>query len=391
MLKLPALKVHTRGQFFTYWGGRWRYFGTDRAEAERRYAEHIRTVYLPWLQEQETLAARRAAASRRTGKRALLIVDVVQLYLEDMADRDLDPETIRAARRHLRHLLHVYGEMPAAEFHVQLLVAMRRDLKSIQVPEDPGVPDGPQRRKYSPKSLNHMTNTVKGLFRYATTQGVPSIDLSGCRSIRLAAPTPKVVPLAEIVASLARVREGMAKRALRRRRPVTEIMPLGEELAHWLSLAYLGAMRPTHLVRLVAGEGVWTLAPGPGGAVFRLDRAKTANSRHVLLSPEALTHLAALQQWPGPFEPCAVVRPPRWRKESTLRWATRTALGAVGWPHVLRHSAATHLGEMGVLQEDIDNILGHCTPGVLKNYLRVARERLLPAAARLTLRSSPSA
>lgn len=62
-IKAPTLQLHeASGQWFTFWGGKSRYFGKNRAEAEVAYPESLQA----WAAWRRTRATARKAARGTT-------------------------------------------------------------------------------------------------------------------------------------------------------------------------------------------------------------------------------------------------------------------------------------------------------------------------------------
>lgn len=355
---IPALKRHATGVWYVYWSRRSYYFTRDEAESRVRYLEHIRDVFLP---AQQAEALRRTSAAANTPRaRALPLVDLAHAWLEHLADERRAPETINSYRLKLAPFLHAFGAMPAAKFDPQLLAAMRTDLIAAGV---------------HPTLLRHRLVAVKNMFAWAERAGyVRGLDLSAVPIGRQHRPIRTIFRPAQVRQLIDRAADETARLPTRPRAHAPE---KAAQVRAWMSVQYLAAMRPSEVLRLADRAGEWLLPPQPGvGGVFALAENKTAWAggarRFVVLSSEAVHHFNALR--------------PLWRSRFQYHDAVHRALGPCGLPHLLRHAAATHLDEAGAREEDIARVLGHGTPGALSRYMRVARQRLLPTAALLSLR-----
>lgn len=364
-MNLPKLRLHATGQWFVTVFGKNHYLGVDRELAGPRYLSVIEREYLPRLQ------ARSAVRITRRRGADLTIVDLAERYLTTRMQEGLRPATVHNYRWLLAPLLHAYGPLPAVSFDAALLRALMADLGAAR--HEGG------RRYYSPKSLRHVLNTVRMLFRWGRSEGLlidaegrPVImDLSVVRSPRLPAPRPRVQSPHQIRSLLARLRPAWRLRASRPGMSAHRADRIAAQCRAWCALAYLAALRPTEVFRLVHGQGDWL-----GHGVFRFRESKTetatGTARVTVLSEEALAALSACR--------------PVWRRPDGLTHAVNKALGPCGWPHALRHSAATQLRALGVPEADVRSILGHQVPGALRHYVRTEHERLRRAVARLSVR-----
>lgn len=367
---LPELKLHSRGVWFTYWGRKSYYFTKDRDASVVLYHRHIANVYLPAVQDANLAAIQRRA---NAGK-PLLIIDIAERWLAHQTQMGLDHQTVTSNRRRIRALLHAMGTMPAQQFHVTILRGVEADLRTV----------------YDDTTVRHCIGAIKSLFKFAAGMGwIDPVNLAAVRLEKQSRPIPTIYSRSQVRQLIERAADQcLTLSTLRCPRGQTR-RAIADDMRHWLSLTYLCCLRPTETVRLVHRLGTWVIHPrgdAGGAGVFLLTDSKTARhsgqGRYVVLSSEAVEHFNAST--------------PRWRCENS--WSKRVGsllgtahsdhplLGSTGLPHPLRHSAATHLGEAGALDQDIARLLGHGTPGALAHYLRVARERLLPAAGLLSLR-----
>lgn len=361
----PSLQLHSRGTWFTRWGGGFYYFGRDRAEAQAAHRRFLRDRWLPHAEEAER--------SRPIPRGAMLTIDLAVRFIDDLGLRSR-PATGEFYRYCLRLFLEVFGEMPVSAMHATLLAAHLEDLA------------GPP-FNYSAKTRNHILRAIRTMFQWGEDMDLYNVapKLRGVRPIRLPPPMPTDLGIDGVLTMLA-LSSGRADptpalidawnadqdRAAwdpAKRRPDPRLEP-------WLALNYLCALRPSEVGPLVRLEGQWL--PGEPG-VFILTRSKTGEStgrqRRVYLSDEALAWLDLAR--------------PVWSLESSYSHAARRACGP-GGPHPLRSTAATQLRRLGVDWEDVRLLLGHSPLASIKHYVRSEPQLLRDLAGRLTLGSFPA-
>jgi len=364
-MRTPTLKKHTTGVWFTYWGGRSRYFSVDEKASRSAFLAHLQMEWMPWQQQRE----RRRLAPKGT---QLTIADLAQLWLEYIKANRRDEQTIRHYAQKLKGFLHAFGTLYATDFDAEMLLALRADVS----------------HRYGAKSLNHMTSAVKMLFTWGHDIGrLPTpINLRIVRKLPTDPADPLVYTPAQLAAFMAACHTGSAQLAANGRgHRSKDWLITGPLCAAWIALGYLTAARPTELLRLSLQQGRIVLSE-PSTArplVYRLDRSKTGRStglaRHLLITAEAWPHLQLI--WRD--------SPARWASLNSVSDALRKVIGPHKLPHHCRHSAATFLRRSGALEEDVRQILGHKVRGELRNYEQIAHERLLPIMARLTLQPCP--
>jgi integrase len=266
---------------------------------------------------------------------------VVELTTMFLAAKELQGgmDLRRYYEKHLQRFSRAFGDIRAD-------VIRAINLQSIK--------DDMIRAGYAEKTINHDVVAVKAMLNWAMgLEYIPAVHLKGVKTCPLGPPPDKSMPV----------------KAVRK-------MVLGapEPVRSWLAISYLCLMRPSEVVRCVQDEGEWVET-----GVFRLDRGKIDKkarlARHVVFSPEAM-------KWRRLCEPV-------WSRLDTYSAAVRRECGP-GGPHALRHSAATHLAQLGVDRADIDLLLGHAPPRVSLTYAPIMWQPLRRTAARITLRSVSS-
>ena len=324
-VKTPSLRQSKDGRWLTKWGGKNHYFGRNDVDAARAYAESL-DRWRSWRDSQ------RAILQTRPHQR-VHVVDVARRFLDAKRLEGGDSRSDYYAK-HLKRFLLGFGMEIASEVRVSHVQAVKNEMLEAG---------------FAPKTINHDTVAIKGMFQWAMDQDlVPAVNLRGCKQIPLAPPPDK--SMSTIATS-------------------TMIATAPYDVMCWLAVNYLTACRPVEVIRLVHGLGSWT-EPG----VFRLDESKVATRtkmpRHVVVSDQAM-------KW---LKRCV----PRWSRLDSYSAAVRSACGP-GGPHPLRHSAATHLHQRGVDRADVDLILGHLPTRVSVTYARIAWQPLREKVARLTL------
>lgn len=369
------------------WFVRWRkkdiYFGVDRTAAAQSYANWLRTVYLPAAEQNAAQATANAG-----GPRTLL--ELAEAWLTDVSARGTSKATIDNYRRGLRPLLHALGTVPLGRLTPSAFTAVRADLVAVDPP-------------LSPKTINNALAAWRMLISWAQREGhgLP-MNLKALHAVKAEPPSPPVFSPRCVRQLLSRAawqtardcartdRRTGAEGPSRRSRPNSHRVDLRHravELYCVMAAQYLTACRPSEVVRLFRGEGKFV-----SDHCFQLSRSKTSAStqthRVLVFSEEALGFyrrcLASMASAPDPSRRGRF----RWPAETSYSHAVRKALGPCGLPHLLRHSAVSHLDAAGVEEADLRRVLGHVTTGALRNYLQRAHTRLLPVVRQLTLRSA---
>jgi integrase len=358
MAKVPKLRRHATGVYFCQFAGTRRYFSVNLEESEREYRQALRE-WTAWQDERE----------RGRTKTTHRIIDIIREYLASRLT-DASEDQWRWCRSHLGRLGRTWGALPADAFNARLLQALKADMMQVPVrsPSTPSTPSGPStpKRKLAAKTINHDLRAIKSLFRWAS-------DMGYCREVNLRAvkmlPLPQLQRKTATIADVHRVINLALGREIGHHPKTLERLTPNPSIAPWLAVNYLAALRPSEVVRLVHGEGVWI-----GKGLFQPKVSKTfKDGRHprvYVLSDEALMWLQHAR--------------PTWSEMKNYGAAVRRAVGP-GWPHPLRHSAAAHLSAAGVDRAEIERALGHYPRAVSQTYLPVELAPLRATLARLSL------
>lgn len=347
MAKVPTLRRHVTGVYFCQFAGQRRYFSIDLEESRKLYREALRDWTI-WQDERQTERAH--IHDRRR------IIDIVRVYLQSRRT-DTSPEQYLWARYHLGRFTRVWAALPADDFNARLLQAFKMDLCEM-------VTD--RKKKLAPKTINHDLRAIKALFRWAS-------DMGYCREVNLRA--VQTLPLNQLprkalkpadVERIISIALGQVSAVHPKTGKPLEPNP---DIAPWLALNYLAALRPSEVVRLVHADGLWI-----GKGLFQPRISKTyKDGRHprvYVLTDEALMWLQHAK--------------PIWNCMKNYGAAARRAVGP-GLPHPLRHSAATHLVASGAPRAEVDLVLGHYPRAVSQIYAPVELAPLRGTLARLTL------
>ena len=323
--RIPSLRRHKTGVWFTHWAGEDRYFTVDQKESQ--------TLYMQSLQEWHEWRAARDATKFPPIRKAKLVIDIAERFLDFKSVEGGDGRR-RHYQNHLRRFLFAWGAHRADMIRASDLHALKEQMMQAG---------------FAPKTINHDLSVVKSLFLWASACDlIQPVNLRPVRALSLP-PVPNKAMDVQAV-------EAMIKAA-------------GDKLRPWLAICYLAMLRPSEAVKVVNGQGVWEEE-----YLFRLDRGKTdvrsGEFRRIVFSSAARSWLAKCGRHLT-------------RQDSFFR-ATQRA-GFVGGPHPLRHSGATRLDQLGVDRRDIDILLGHLPPRVSRTYVRIDWQALVPMVDLLTL------
>lgn len=345
--KTPTLQVHARGQYFTKWGGRFHYFGTDEKAANLRYAQSLQEWSL-WKAE----SARQAVRVRSK----LTFAELVDLfYAARLPDVSSDMKVYY--EHHLRRAIQSFGMLPAATITGKYLQAYLIDLRAT-------VSDR-TKRPLGAKTVRHDIVAIKAVLNWGMDmEHIPEVRLSAVKPPRLPPKKKKAYTIEFIKGLIGKCRTAGA-----------------EQLECWIAVNYLAGCRPSELPRLAARDGEF-IYQGKDGAIYEIVGKmtwKTDEMRHVYLSPEALIYFNALKpEWAD------------WRdyskRVSELAPMENLKRVRFGGAHPLRHSAYSHLRAAGAAEGEISLFVGHGRGVVARSYDPTATPLPLRTAALLTLR-----
>lgn len=345
------------------WAGVDHYFGTDFARAQATFldpaSDHAGSL-ARWLEWR----ARRAGRARSRPPKRLTVAALLEAFLEHYSDERREGARSYHAK-HLRRFANAFGPIFCDELDAAALLAFRSDLMRDEA-------------GYAPRTIAHDLGAVKTMLSWGADNlpgQVPQLNLRAVRKPRLPPPRPSPLDPATV------------------RRFIEHCERADPRLGPWLRVNYLTFARPSEVVRLVAGSGVWEPAVGAGGgsggggvvdrAIFRLYESK---SYHATGEPRRLVVSDGARMW---LECCR----PHWSRLDSYSAAVRRCLGPSRvrppWlpsgPRVLRHSAASNLHRLGVERSACDLLLGHLPSRVSLTYNPIDWRALWESAGRLTV------
>jgi len=198
----PTLRRHATGQWFTKWGGRNRYFGTDAEIARKRYEESLRE-WRRWLRIQGGISQ-----------------TLEQLSARYISQRQSEHLSTKHYNNHLRRFIARWGEVGTQEVRIADLFSWRDELC----------------RQLAPKTVAHDIAAVKTLWTWLEDRGLaPHLPLRRLKPPKLPPPHPRPLPLEDF----------------------TRIMGAVPPLGSWLRLQYLTACRVSEVVAITSNRGCW--------------------------------------------------------------------------------------------------------------------------------------
>jgi integrase/recombinase XerD len=278
-------------------------------------------------------------------------------------ERGLAPNTMAAYQRDLRRYadyLRRHGRTDVGAVSEAEVGGFVEELREAR--DDDGKP------RYAPSSIARAIAAVRSFHRFCVEEGLvrsdPSEDVG---SPRVPQGIPKALDEAEVEALLAAV-PGDDPRALRDRAI--------------LELLYAGGFRISELVGLERGDlalhdgTVRVLGKGSKERVVPVGRsARAALSEYLDRGRPDLERTGARND--AVFLNARGGRLTRQGAWLIVRAAgDRAGLGDRLYPHVLRHSCATHMLDHGADIRVVQELLGHASLSTTQVYTRVSPERL---------------
>jgi integrase/recombinase XerD len=283
-------------------------------------------------------------------------------------ERGLAPNSLAAYRRDLRRYadyLRVHGEHDPGKVSEGTVAAYVEELRSAR--DDDGRP------RFAPSSIARAVAAVRSFHRFCVEEGLvlsdPSEDIGGPR---VPQGIPKALSESDVEALLGAV-PGDDPRALRDRAI--------------LETLYAGGLRISELVGLERGDldlrdGVArVLGKGSKERVVPLGRtARAALDDYLARGRPELERRNPTTGKRGGEAVFLNARGGRLTRQGAwliVRAAgDRAGLGDRLFPHVLRHSCATHMLDHGADIRVVQELLGHASLSTTQVYTRVSPERL---------------
>jgi len=284
-------------------------------------------------------------------------------------ERGLAPNSLAAYRRDLRRYseyLRRRGDTDPAGVSEAVVAGYVRELRDART--DDGAP------RYAPSSVARAVAAVRSFHRFCVDEGLVGSDPSdNIGAPRVPQGIPKALTEAEVEALLAAV-PGDSARA-RRDRAILELL-------------YAGGLRISELVGLDRPdldlrEGVVrVLGKGSKERVVPVGRsARTALDDYLRHGRPVLERSARRPGGAARGDPVFLnARGGRLTRQGAwliVRAAgDRAGLGDRLFPHVLRHSCATHMLDHGADIRVVQELLGHASLSTTQVYTKVSPERL---------------
>ncbi len=298
------------------------------------------------------------------------LLDEYETWLR--VERGLAPNSLAAYRRDLRRYaayLRAHGEVDPARVDEAVVAGYVESLKQART--DDGM------RRFKESSIARALAAVRSFHRFCVEEGLllsdPSEEIGGPR---VPQGIPKALTEAEVEALLDAV-PGDGPRP-RRDRAILETL-------------YAGGLRISELVGLDLGDvdlydgQVRVLGKGNKERVVPLGRtARAALGDYLTTGRPELERPARLRARTGSrlSEPGMFLNARGGRLTRQGAWlivraaGDRAGLGDRLFPHVLRHSCATHMLDHGADIRVVQELLGHASLSTTQVYTKVSPERL---------------
>lgn len=277
----------------------------------------------------------------------------LEAYLRELlAAGNRSRHTIRNYRNDIGQFLHWCGDAGRDP-----LAISRHDFRAYMA--------GLREAGIAAASVTRRTSTVHSFYRYLQREGATDRDLLyGIALPKKPKRLPKVLALPSLESLLAApdiaTPRGLRDRAL-------------------LELLYGGGLRISELVALDAGQ----IDLDEGAAIVR---GKGAKERIVLFGEPAIVAVEAYLERGRPAfaeDGCAAIFLNRFGSRLTARsvqtlikhYARKAGLAEDVWPHLLRHSFATHLLDGGADLRIVQDLLGHTSANTTQIYTHVSQAR----------------
>lgn len=289
--------------------------------------------------------------------------DWIERFLAEIqAERGSSTNTILAYRRDLRRFEeHVSGA----------------DLRNLGPRDVAGFGAWLGARGLSPRSIARACSAVKVFLKFLAARGGGSSDAArGLRSPRSVPEVPQVPSSGEVGKWLEELRK--APWALRDRALLELLYACGLRVSELCSLR-LSDVHLSHRYLRCVGKGdkervIPFGAHAQAALVAYLERERSIRTKSDYLFPgRGAKPLSRITAW-------RIVR----RAGALLRRVGRV------YPHLLRHSFATHLVENGTDLRFVQELLGHSTIATTQIYTHVDRRRLAAIHRRFHPRSRPT-
>ena len=280
--------------------------------------------------------------------------DWARAYLRHLsAERNLSPYTVRNYATDLRQFFHFLereglelGSLTRQDFRIYLALLHQRGT--------------------APASVARKVSTVRSFYKFLVREGVvPSNPLAEVRGPRRPRRLPSYLTY-EHVAALIEAADEESPQGLRDRALLELVYAAGVRLSEAVGLDVddLDLDEATARVMGKGGKERIVLLGVPAVAALRRylseGRPFLARGRH----ERALFLNRDGQRLSG-----------RWVQEVIKKYALKAGIDKRVWPHLLRHSFATHLLDGGADLRVVQELLGHATPTSTQVYLHVTQER----------------